>query len=57
MFQNFMEENILGDGATLFVRHAGPRDAPPLVLLHGYPRTSARCPVMAAAATIAGDIK
>ena len=41
MFQNFMEENILGDGATLFVRHAGPRDAPPLVLLHGYPQTSA----------------
>ena len=41
MFQNFVEENILGDGATLFVRHAGPRDAPPLVLLHGYPQTSA----------------
>ena len=41
MFQNFVEENIRGDGATLFVRHAGPRGAPPIVLLHGYPQTSA----------------
>ena len=25
----------------MFVRHGGPKDAPPLVLLHGYPQTSA----------------
>jgi len=25
----------------LFVRRAGPRDAPPIILLHGYPQTSA----------------
>lgn len=41
MFQEFVEERIEGDGATLFVRRAGPQDAPPLVLLHGYPQTSA----------------
>ena len=41
MFQKFVRERIEGDGATLFVRRAGPRDAPPLVLLHGYPQTSA----------------
>lgn len=40
MFEDFVEEKIEGDGATLFVRCAGPRDAPPLVLLHGYPQTS-----------------
>ena len=41
MFQNFMHEQIEGDGAYLFVRRAGPENAPPLVLLHGYPQTSA----------------
>ncbi len=41
MFEGFVEERIEGDGATLFVRRAGPKDAPPLVLLHGYPQTSA----------------
>ncbi len=41
MFHKFVEEHIKGDGVTLFVRHAGPKDAPPLVLLHGYPQTSA----------------
>lgn len=41
MFENFVEERIEGDGATLFVRRAGSQDAPPLVLLHGYPQTSA----------------
>ena len=41
MFQEFVEELIKGDGATLFVRHAGPKGAPPLLLLHGYPQTSA----------------
>jgi len=41
MFKNFKEERIEGDGATLFVRRAGPDSAPPIVLLHGYPQTSA----------------
>ncbi|MDG1532644.1 MAG: alpha/beta hydrolase [Paracoccaceae bacterium] len=41
MFNDFVEERIAGDGATLFVRRAGPVGAPPLVLLHGYPQTSA----------------
>ena len=41
IFEKFTEERIKGDGATLFVRHGGPQDAPPLVLLHGYPQTSA----------------
>jgi len=41
MFQEFVEERVEGDGTTLFVRRAGPRDAPPIVLLHGYPQTSA----------------
>ena len=41
MFKDFVEERIEGEGATLFVRRAGPRGAPPLVLLHGYPQTSA----------------
>jgi len=34
MFQEFVDERIEGDGATLFVRRAGPQGAPPLVLLH-----------------------
>ena len=41
MFHEFVHERIEGDGATLFVRRAGPQDAPPIVLLHGYPQTSA----------------
>ncbi len=41
MFKDFVEERIEGEGATLFVRRAGPTGAPPLVLLHGYPQTSA----------------
>ena len=41
MFQEFVDERIEGDGATLFVRRAGPQGPPPLVLLHGYPQTSA----------------
>jgi haloacetate dehalogenase len=41
MFQGFVEEKIEGDGATLFLRRAGPDNAPPIVLLHGYPQTSA----------------
>ena len=41
MFQGFVEERIEGAGATLFVRRAGPKGAMPVVLLHGYPQTSA----------------
>ena len=39
MFKGFVQERIKGDGATLFVRRAGPEGAPPIVLLHGYPQT------------------
>jgi len=41
VFQGFVEERIEGDGATLFLRRAGPDGATPIVLLHGYPQTSA----------------
>ena len=41
MFKDFICEKIEGDGATLFVRRAGPRNAPSIVLLHGYPHS--RC--------------
>ena len=41
MFKDFICEMTKGDGASLFVRRAGPRNAPSIVLLHGYPQTSA----------------
>ena len=41
MFKDFKKEYIKGAGASLFVRRAGPEGAPPIVLLHGYPQTSA----------------
>ena len=41
MFQGFVEDRIDGEGAKIFVRRAGPEGAPPVVLLHGYPQTSA----------------
>ncbi|MCA8884745.1 MAG: alpha/beta hydrolase [Rhodobacteraceae bacterium] len=41
MFDCFREDRIRGDGATLFVRHGGDPAAPPLLLLHGYPQSSA----------------
>ena len=41
MFQGFFEDWIDGEGAKIFVRRAGPLGAPPVVLLHGYPQTSA----------------
>ena len=41
MFQGFVEDHIDGDGTKIFVRRAGPEGAPPVVLLHGYPQTSA----------------
>ena len=41
MFEGFVEERIEGEGATLFTRRAERLGSPPLVLLHGYPQTSA----------------
>ena len=41
IFKEFIEERIDGHGANLFVRRAGPPGATPLILLHGYPQTSA----------------
>ena len=41
MFENFKEKYIKGEETSLYVRHAGPEGAPPIVLLHGYPQTSA----------------
>ena len=41
MFEGFTQEMIPGDGAEIFVRRAGPEGAEPLVLVHGYPQTSA----------------
>ena len=40
MFQNFVCERIEGDGATVSAP-GWTQDAPPIVLLHGYPQTSA----------------
>lgn len=41
MFRDFEELRVEGDGATLFLRRAGPKGASPVILLHGYPQTSA----------------
>jgi haloacetate dehalogenase len=41
MFQGFSEKYLEGAGARLFVRMAGPKDGLPVLLLHGYPQTSA----------------
>ena len=41
MFEGFIEDTIEGAGASLFIRHAGAEGRLPLVLLHGYPQTSA----------------
>ncbi|MCY4053932.1 MAG: alpha/beta hydrolase [Hyphomicrobiales bacterium] len=41
MFEGFIEDTIEGAGASLFVRYAGAEGRLPLVLLHGYPQTSA----------------
>ena len=41
MFDGFTEELVSGDGIEIFLRHAGPSHAPGLLLLHGYPQTSA----------------
>lgn len=47
MFQGFTEEMIPGDGADIFVRRAGPAGAPAVLLVHGYPQTSAMWHLMA----------
>ncbi|MEU9834166.1 hypothetical protein AB0D67_21800 [Streptosporangium sp. NPDC048047] len=39
MFEGFAEERIGTGEAELFVRHGG--SGPPLLLLHGHPRTHA----------------
>ncbi|KIF71629.1 alpha/beta hydrolase [Streptomyces sp. AcH 505] len=39
MFDNFVAEHRQVDDASIFVRHAG--EGPPVLLLHGHPRTSA----------------
>ncbi|MEU4806168.1 alpha/beta hydrolase [Actinosynnema sp. NPDC023587] len=39
MFEGFAEEEIPVGEATIFVRHGG--EGPPVLLLHGHPRTSA----------------
>lgn len=39
MFAGFATEQVETDGASIFVRHAG--SGPPVLLLHGHPRTSA----------------
>ncbi|MEH6497090.1 MAG: alpha/beta hydrolase [Pseudomonas marincola] len=41
MFDGFTEEYINTANLRLFVRCAGAKNLPPLVLLHGYPQTSA----------------
>jgi haloacetate dehalogenase len=42
MFEGFSEAMVpAGDGLELFVRHAGSDAGPPVLLLHGHPRTSA----------------
>lgn len=41
MFVGFKEDIINVDGVRIFVRSAGTETAPPLLLLHGYPQTSA----------------
>lgn len=39
MFDGFAQERVDVDSASLYVRHGG--DGPPVLLLHGHPRTSA----------------
>lgn len=41
MFDDFTEEYIKTANVRIFIRRSGEKSAPPLVLLHGYPQTSA----------------
>lgn len=47
MFEGFEERFVDTGEVTLFARIGGPADAPPLLLLHGYPQTSAIWHLMA----------
>lgn len=38
VFEDFVAETVDADGLPMFVRHAGA--GPPVLLLHGHPRTS-----------------
>jgi hypothetical protein len=35
MFEGFAQKVVAGDGVDIFLRRAGPRTAPGLLLLHG----------------------
>lgn len=41
MFEGFVEGTVSCGGQDIFVRHNGAADKPPLLMLHGYPQTSA----------------
>lgn len=41
MFEGFREETLSGEGAEIFLRRTEIADGPAIVLLHGYPQTSA----------------
>ena len=41
MFEGFEPFEVEGDGARIHGRVGGPADAPPVLLLHGYPQTHA----------------
>ncbi len=41
MFDDFTEEYIKTANVRMLIRRSGEESAPPLVLLHGYPQTSA----------------
>jgi len=47
MFEDFTEETVMGAGADIFLRRAGPADAPALLMLHGNPQTSAMWHIVA----------
>jgi haloacetate dehalogenase len=41
LFPGFSSTTVRTDGAKIFARIGGPEDAPPVVLVHGYPQTGA----------------
>ena len=41
MFEGFVEERVSVDEGEIFIRRGGVPDGPPVLLLHGYPQTSA----------------
>jgi len=40
-FEGFAERRIAVDGVEIYLRTGGPADAPPVLLLHGYPQSHA----------------